>query len=98
METTTTHTEDFSVDYGLIEEIAKTLYIRSLKQLPPDIKEGIAKLEAGERNDTARRVLGTMRQNIVVAEQDRQSALPGHRRADLQRHDRAGRALRRPCA
>jgi len=65
METTT----DFAVEYALIEEIAKTLYIRSLKQLPPDIKEGIAKLEAGESNDTARRVLGTMRQNIVVAEQ-----------------------------
>ena len=65
METTT----DLTIDYALIEEIAKTLYIRSLKHLPPDIKDGIAKLEAGERNDTARRVLGTMRQNIVVAEQ-----------------------------
>jgi fumarate hydratase subunit alpha/L(+)-tartrate dehydratase alpha subunit len=69
METTTRHTADFTVDYGLIEEIASTLYIRSLKQLPPDVKEGIAKLEAAERNETARRVLGTMRQNIVVAEQ-----------------------------
>jgi fumarate hydratase subunit alpha/L(+)-tartrate dehydratase alpha subunit len=67
--TDTTDTADFTVDYGLIEEIASTLYVRSLKHLPPDIKDGIAKLEAAERNDTARRVLGTMRQNIVVAEQ-----------------------------
>jgi fumarate hydratase subunit alpha/L(+)-tartrate dehydratase alpha subunit len=66
---TTQDTTDFTVDYGLIEEIASTLYVRSLKQLPPDVKDGIAKLEASERNDTARRVLGTMRQNIVVAEQ-----------------------------
>jgi fumarate hydratase subunit alpha/L(+)-tartrate dehydratase alpha subunit len=36
--------------------------------LPPDVKEGIARLEQTETNDTARRVLGVMRENIVVAE------------------------------
>ena len=60
---------ELEVDYGLIEEVAKQLYIRSLKHLPPDIKEGIARLETAERNDTARRVLGTMLTNITVAEQ-----------------------------
>lgn len=69
METATKLEVAFSVDYAQLEEVAKTLYIRSLKLLPPDIKAGIAALETGERNDTARRVLGTMRRNIAVAEQ-----------------------------
>jgi fumarate hydratase subunit alpha/L(+)-tartrate dehydratase alpha subunit len=56
------------MDMDLIEEVAKELYIRALKQLPPDVKEGIARLEQTETNDTARRVLGVMRENIVVAE------------------------------
>ncbi|WP_113061970.1 MULTISPECIES: fumarate hydratase [Paraburkholderia] len=51
-----------------IEEVAKQLYIRALKHLPPDIKDGIARLERAETDDTARRVLGTMRTNIAIAE------------------------------
>lgn len=69
METSTRLASGLTVDYAQVEEIAKALYIRSLKSLPPDIKAGIEALEASERNDTARRVLATMRRNIVVAEQ-----------------------------
>lgn len=69
METSTRLDSGLTVDYAQVEEVAKALYIRSLKLLPPDIKAGIEALEANERNDTARRVLGTMRRNIVVAEQ-----------------------------
>ncbi|PMS34826.1 fumarate hydratase subunit alpha/L(+)-tartrate dehydratase alpha subunit [Trinickia symbiotica] len=56
------------MDMDLIEEVAKELYIRALKRLPPDVKEGIARLEQSETNATARRVLGVMRENISVAE------------------------------
>lgn len=56
------------MDLQLVEEAAKALYIRALKRLPPDIKEGIARLERNETDDTARSVLGTMRTNIRVAE------------------------------
>ena len=68
METRTRLESGLTVDYAQVEEIAKALYIRSLKLLPPDIKAGIEALEASERSDTARRVLGTMRRNIVLAE------------------------------
>ncbi|SDR23820.1 fumarate hydratase [Paraburkholderia tuberum] len=56
------------MDIQQIEEVAKQLYIRALKHLPPDIKDGIARLERAETDDTARRVLGTMRTNIAIAE------------------------------
>ncbi|MBB5412754.1 MULTISPECIES: fumarate hydratase [unclassified Paraburkholderia] len=56
------------MDMQQIEEVAKQLYIRALKHLPPDIKDGIARLERAETDDTARRVLGTMRTNIAIAE------------------------------
>src|SRR5476649_2725624 len=51
-----------------IEEVARELYIRALKILPPDVKQGFARLAAGETDATARKVLGTMIANITVAE------------------------------
>ncbi len=51
-----------------IEDAAKELYIRALKHLPPDIKAGFASLAARETGGTARTVLGTMIENIAVAE------------------------------
>jgi len=51
-----------------IENAAKELYVRALKQLPPDIKRGFAELAANETGATARAVLGTMIENIAVAE------------------------------
>ena len=52
-----------------VEEAAKTLYIRALKILPPDIKRGISALLDSESDPGARRTLSTMSQNIAVAEQ-----------------------------
>ena len=52
-----------------IEEAARELYIRALKALPPDIKEGFDRLAAKETAPTAQAVLGTMIRNIAVAEQ-----------------------------
>ena len=57
-----------NVDLQAVEEAAKALYIRALKELPPDIKRGFARLQAGETAPTARRVLATMVTNIEVAE------------------------------
>ena len=56
------------VDLVEVEEAAKALYIRALKQLPPDIKAGLDRLAANETAPTAQRVLGTMLTNIRVAE------------------------------
>jgi fumarate hydratase subunit alpha/L(+)-tartrate dehydratase alpha subunit len=52
-----------------VEEIAKELYVRALKILPPDIKEGFARLASSESDATAKGVLGTMIRNIRVAEE-----------------------------
>jgi fumarate hydratase subunit alpha/L(+)-tartrate dehydratase alpha subunit len=57
-----------NVDLQAVEEVAKTLYIRALKMLPPDIKSGFARLTASETGATAQRMLATMVTNIQVAE------------------------------
>ena len=56
------------VDPAKVEEVARELYVRALKVLPPDVKEGFARLAAGETDATAKQVLGTMITNIRVAE------------------------------
>ena len=56
------------VDIKEIEEVAKTLYIRALKLLPRDIKQGFERLVRDETSATGKAVLGTMVQNIAVAE------------------------------
>ena len=56
------------IDPSLVENVAKELYIRALKILPPDIKQGFDALAARETATTAQNVLGTMIRNIAVAE------------------------------
>lgn len=58
------------VDLQEVEEAARTLYVRALKMLPPDVKRGFDALSARETDGTARTVLGTMVTNIAVAERD----------------------------
>jgi len=58
------------VDPAQVEEVARELYIRALKILPPDIKEGFKRLTATETNATAKSVLATMVTNIRVAEEN----------------------------
>src|SRR5438477_9561894 len=56
------------VDPKQVEEVARDLYVRALKILPPDIKQGFERLAGAETDATAKRVLGTMITNIRVAE------------------------------
>ncbi len=56
------------IDLRQVEEAAKELYIRALKQLPPDVKQGFDALAARESDAGAKRMLGTMIRNIAVAE------------------------------
>src|SRR5919205_464645 len=51
-----------------VEELAKTLYIRALKLLPPDIKAGFTELQRREDDATGQTILATMVENITVAE------------------------------
>jgi fumarate hydratase subunit alpha/L(+)-tartrate dehydratase alpha subunit len=56
------------VDPAQVEEAAKELYIRALKALPPDIKQGFHGLVQRETDAGAKRMLATMMRNISVAE------------------------------
>ncbi|MGB5082788.1 MAG: fumarate hydratase [Burkholderiales bacterium] len=57
------------VDLSQVERVAKELYLRALKILPPDIKRGFDALARRETGATAQRTLGTMIRNIAVAEE-----------------------------
>ncbi|HEV3240667.1 MAG TPA: fumarate hydratase [Casimicrobiaceae bacterium] len=56
------------IDPQAIETVAKDLYIRALKILPDDVKRGFAALAARETAAPAKAILGTMIENIAVAE------------------------------
>lgn len=56
------------LDLQELEEVCKDLYIRALKILPPDIKAGFNDLVRDETSATGRAILGTMVENIAVAE------------------------------
>lgn len=56
------------IDPDTIEDVARELYIRALKVLPPDVKAGFAALRSRETSATAKSVLDVMVQNIAVAE------------------------------
>ena len=56
------------IDLRQVEKACKELYIRALKILPPDIKEGFTRLDKTETNATGKSILGTMIRNIKVAE------------------------------
>lgn len=62
--------EAMELDPQLMEEVAKTLYIRALKLLPEDVKEAFVRLRGSEGDPTARALLDVMLENISVAERD----------------------------
>jgi tartrate/fumarate subfamily iron-sulfur-dependent hydro-lyase alpha chain len=57
-----------TLDIAQVEEASRELYIRALKILPDDIKQGFQTLSRKETNTTAQSILGTMIKNISVAE------------------------------
>ena len=83
------------IDLKEVEDACKELYIRALKLLPPDIKEGFKRLDATETDATGKSILGTMIRNISGRRGEPEPAVPGHRHPDLQRDDRQRRRGRR---
>jgi fumarate hydratase subunit alpha len=57
-------------DIQSFEQISSELYIRALKQLPPDIKLGLTQLARNESHPTGQRVLADISENIRIAERD----------------------------
>lgn len=58
-----------NIDLETVEETAKALYIRALKVLPDDIKQGFTRLDSSETDATGKSILATMIDNIEVAEE-----------------------------
>ncbi|MBT7487379.1 MAG: fumarate hydratase, partial [Rhodospirillales bacterium] len=58
------------IDLQSVEETARDLYIRALKLLPTDIKQGLVRLKNSETNERAQGILTTMMKNVEVAEAD----------------------------
>src|SRR3989304_2876637 len=61
-------TTAMQLDLKEVEELSKTLYISALKLLPRDIKQGFERLLMEETDSTGKTILGTMVENIAVAE------------------------------
>ncbi len=57
------------IDLKSVEDSARELYIRALKILPPDVKEGLQRLRSTETSVQGKEILNTMVTNIRVAEQ-----------------------------
>jgi fumarate hydratase subunit alpha/L(+)-tartrate dehydratase alpha subunit len=57
--------------YRLVEETGKELYIRALKDLPPDVRSALAAALARETSGVARQVLGTMLEAVRIADEKR---------------------------
>jgi fumarate hydratase subunit alpha len=56
--------------YHLVEDVAKELYIRALKVLPPDVRKALDKAYEKETNETAKGILKTILENIKVADEE----------------------------
>lgn len=56
------------LDYGIVEEAAKQLYIKALCDLPPDVREALKKAYARESNPTARSVFEAIFKAIEIAD------------------------------
>lgn len=54
--------------YQTIEELCKELYIKALKDLPPDVRKAIKDAYEKEQTETGKQVLATMLENIDIAD------------------------------
>jgi fumarate hydratase subunit alpha/L(+)-tartrate dehydratase alpha subunit len=57
--------------YDAAEEATKTLYIRALKDVPPDIRMAIEAAHARESNERAHKILGLVVRNVQIADERR---------------------------
>jgi fumarate hydratase subunit alpha/L(+)-tartrate dehydratase alpha subunit len=58
-----------SVDYGIIEETAKELYIRALCDLPPDVRRALKRAHERETQPNAKEVFKAMLKAVDIADQ-----------------------------
>lgn len=58
-----------SIDYSLVEEVVKNLYIKALKVAPPDLVTALKKAYEIETSDLAKRILQTILKNTLTAQE-----------------------------
>lgn len=54
--------------YKTVEELCKDLYVKALKDLPPDVRKAIKEASESEKTETGKQVLATMLENIGIAD------------------------------
>ncbi len=59
------------MDYQVVEEAAKELYIRALCDLPPDVREALKRASEKETNPTAQEVFKAIFKTIKVADENK---------------------------
>jgi len=59
-----------TLDYGLIEQVARDLYIRALKELPSDVLGALRRAHEKESNPTARTILQTILRSIETSQEN----------------------------
>lgn len=57
-----------NIDYGVVRDTAKELYIQALKILPPDVKVALQRAYEAETQPGAKKILSIMIENVKVAE------------------------------
>jgi len=57
-----------NIDYGVVRDTAKELYIQALKILPPDVKAALQRAYEAETQPGAKKILSIMIENVKVAE------------------------------
>jgi fumarate hydratase subunit alpha/L(+)-tartrate dehydratase alpha subunit len=56
--------------YKTVEELCKELYIKALKDLPPDVRTTLQAAYEKEETETGKQVLATMLENIKIADEN----------------------------
>lgn len=60
-----------TIDYTLIEQVARDLYVRALTELPPDVLDALRRARAKESGATAQTILDTILRNVETARENR---------------------------
>jgi fumarate hydratase subunit alpha len=65
------HDMSSSIDYGLIEQVARDLYVRALSELPSDVLAGLRRALENESDPTACTILETILRSVETSRQNR---------------------------
>jgi len=56
--------------YSIVEEVCKELYIKALKDIPPDVREALKKAREKEDNPVAKGIFETIFKSIKISDEN----------------------------